>query len=129
MVCTKLARIGWGSVLGLLCCLCLSGRPDAQGEAPQSSRRGVPSLAAPGNTAPVPTKAPQPLSPNAKITLDQNSLSVDVQDQDLSVVVERIADLARIELRHPEGMPNRRVSIRFFVSAGRQWSEAHISCC
>jgi hypothetical protein len=61
----------------------------------------------------VPAQAPQPLSQNAKITLDQNGLSVDVQDQDLSAVVERIAELARIELRHPEGMPNRRVSIRF----------------
>jgi hypothetical protein len=40
-------------------------------------------------------------------------LSVDIQDQDLSTVVERIASLAQIELRHPEGMPNRRVSIRF----------------
>ena len=59
-------------------------------------------------------KAPQPLSQNAKITLDQKGLlSVDVQEQDLSAVVERIAELARIELRHPEGMPNRRVSIRF----------------
>jgi hypothetical protein len=38
---------------------------------------------------------------------------VDVQDQDLSAVVTRIAELARIELRHPEGIPNRRVSIRF----------------
>ena len=38
---------------------------------------------------------------------------MDVQDQDLTAVVERIAELARIELRHPEGMPNRRVSIRF----------------
>ena len=28
-------------------------------------------------------------------------------------VIERIASLARIELRHPEGIPNRRVSIRF----------------
>ena len=70
-------------------------------------------LAAPGSTATVPAQAPQPLSQNAKITLDQNGLSVDVQDQDLSAVVERIAELARIELRHPEGMPNRRVSIRF----------------
>jgi hypothetical protein len=61
----------------------------------------------------VPAQAPQPLSQNAKITLDPNGLSVDVQDQDLSAVVERIAELARIELRHPEGMPNRRVSIRF----------------
>jgi hypothetical protein len=38
---------------------------------------------------------------------------VDVQDQDLSAVVKRIAELARIELRHPEGIPHRRVSIRF----------------
>src|SRR5262249_61907012 len=89
------------------------GRADAQGGGQRSSRRGVPSPAAPGSTATVPAQAPQPLSQNAKITLDQNGLSVDVQDQDLSAVVERIAELARIELRHPEGMPNRRVSIRF----------------
>ena len=38
---------------------------------------------------------------------------MDVQEQDLAAVVERIADIGRIELRHPEGMPNRRVSIRF----------------
>lgn len=113
MVCTKWALIGWRSILGLLCCLCLSGYADAQGEASRSSRRGVSSLAAPGNTAPVPAQAPQPLSLNAKITLDQNGLSVDVQEQELSVVVGRIAELAHIELRHPEGMPNRRVSIRF----------------
>jgi hypothetical protein len=113
MVCSKQALICWGSVLGCLFCLCLSGHADAQGEAPRSSRRGVPSPAAPGSTATVPAQAPQPLSQNAKITLDQNGLSVDVQDQDFSAIVERIAELARIELRHPEGMPNRRVSIRF----------------
>ena|GEM_PF-1758829 len=113
MVCSKQALICWGSVLGFLLCLCLSGRADAQGEAPRSSRRGVPPPTAPVSTATVPAKAPQPLSPNAKITLNQNGLSVEVQDQDLSAVVERIAELARIELRHPEGMPNRRVSIRF----------------
>src|SRR5262245_44521798 len=113
MVCSKQALICWGSVLGFLFCLCLLGRADAQGEAPRPSRRGVPSPAAPGSTAAVSAKAPQPLSQNAKITLDQKGLSVDVQDQDLSAVVERIAELARIELRHPEGIPNRRVSIRF----------------
>jgi hypothetical protein len=114
MVGTKLALIGWGSVLGLLCCLLLSGGADAQSEASRAPRRGVPSPAAPGNTATAPAaKAPQPLSLDAKISLDQNGLSVDVQDQDFSVVVERIAELAHIELRHPEGMPNRRVSIRF----------------
>jgi hypothetical protein len=113
MVCSKQALIRWGSVLGFLVCLCLSERADAQGEAPRSLKRGVPSPAAPGSTATVPAQAPQPLSQNAKITLDQNGLSVEVQEQDLSAVVERIAELARIELRHPEGMPNRRVSIRF----------------
>src|SRR4029434_3301002 len=114
MVCSNQALICWGSVLGFLFGLCLLGRADAQGEAPRASRRGVPSPAAPGSTATVPAKAPQPLSQNAKITLDQKGLlSVDVLDQDLSAVVERIAELARIELRHPEGMPNRRVSIRF----------------
>jgi hypothetical protein len=113
MIFSRPALICWGSVLCLLLCLCLPGRAGTQGEAPRSSRRGVPSPAAPGSTATAPAKAPQPLSQNAKITLDQNGLSVDVQDQDLSSVVERVADLARIELRHPEGMPNRRVSIRF----------------
>src|SRR5499426_3198219 len=113
MVWSRPALLCGGSVLCLLLYLCLMGRADAQGEAPRASRRGVPSPAAPGSTATMPAKAPQPLSQNAKITLDQKGLSVDVQDQDLSVVVERIAELARIELRHPEGMPNRRVSIRF----------------
>jgi hypothetical protein len=105
--------ICWGSILCLLLCLCLPGRTGAQGEAPRSSRRGLPSPAAPGSVATAPAKTPQPLSQNAKISLDQNGLSVDVQDQDFSTVVERIASLAQIELRHPEGMPNRRVSIRF----------------
>jgi hypothetical protein len=113
MVCSKQALIYWGSALSVLVCLCLSGGADAQGEAPRALKRGVPSPAAPGSTATVPAQAPQPLSPNAKIALDQNGLSVDIQEQDLSAVVERIAELARIELRHPEGMPNRRVSIRF----------------
>ena len=113
MIFSRPALICWASVLCLLLCLCLPGRAGTQGEAPRSSRRGVPSPAAPGSTATAPAKAPQPLSQNAKISLDQNGLSVDVQDQDLSSVVERVAELARIELRHPEGMPNRRVSIRF----------------
>ncbi len=113
MIFSRPALICWASVLCLLLCLCLPERAGTQGEAPRSSRRGVPSPAAPGSTATAPAKAPQPLSQNAKISLDQNGLSVDVQDQDLSSVVERVAELARIELRHPEGMPNRRVSIRF----------------
>jgi hypothetical protein len=115
MMWSRPALLCWGSALCLLLYLCLSGRAGAQGEAPRASRRGVPAPAAPGSTstATAPAKAPQPLAQNAKITLDQNGLSVDVQDQDLSTVVERIAELAHIELRHPESIPNRRVSIRF----------------
>src|SRR5262250_3949201 len=113
MVWSKRSLLGWGGVLYLLLGLCLPGYTDAQSEVPRASRRGVPSPAASASPATAPAKAPQALSQNAKITLDQNGLSVEVQDQDLSAVVERIAELAHIELRHPEGMPNRRVSIRF----------------
>ena len=109
----QLQPICWGSVLCLLLCLCLPGGAGAQGEAPRPSRRGVPSPTAPGSAATAPAKTPQALSQNAQITLDENGLSVDVQEQDLSTVIERIASLAHIELRHPEGIPNRRVSIRF----------------
>jgi hypothetical protein len=56
---------------------------------------------------------PQPLSQDTKISLDQSGLSVAVQEQDLPSVIERIATLGQIEIRHPEGIPNRRVSIRF----------------
>src|SRR5262245_47763555 len=95
MVWSKRALICWGSVLCFFLCLYLPSRADAQREAPRSSRRGTPSPVAPGSTATAPAQAPQPLSQNAKITLDQNGLSVDVQDQDLSAVVQRIAELAR----------------------------------
>jgi hypothetical protein len=110
---SKLALIWSGSVLCLLLCLSLPGRAGAQGGVPRPSSRGVPSPAAPGTSATAPAQTPQPLSQNTTITLDQSGLSIDVQEQDLAAVVERIADIGRIELRHPEGMPNRRVSIRF----------------
>jgi len=100
-------------VSGVVCLLCCLSAPDpsvAQGEALRPGRRGVPAAAPPGNA---PGQAPQPLAASARISLDERGLSVDVQEQDLPAVVERIAALARIELRHPEGMPNRRVSIRF----------------
>lgn len=101
----------WGKALCLLLCCCLLGSAGAQEEVSRPARRGVPSPAAPGSVATAPVKAP--LAPNARISLDATGLSVDVQEQDLSAVIERIANLARIELRHPEGIPNRRVSIRF----------------
>lgn len=67
----------------------------------------------PGTPAAAPAKTPQPLSQTTKIALDASGLSVDAQDQDLVSVVERIAALGRIDLRHLEGLPQRRVSIRF----------------
>jgi hypothetical protein len=71
-------------------------------------------LAAPTAPAnPAPAQPPQPLSQDTKISLDQSGLSVDVQEQDLPSVIERIATLGQIDIRHPEGIPNRRVSIRF----------------
>jgi len=96
---SRSAPICWGSALYLLLCCGVPGGADAQGEAPRPSKRGVPSPAAPGSTATAPAKTPQPLSQDARITLDATGLSVDVQEQDLPVVIERIAALARIELR------------------------------
>jgi hypothetical protein len=110
---SKQAPICWGSVLCLLLYLSLPGRTGAQGETPRPSRRSAPSPATLGNAAAAPAKTPQALSPDTKITLDQSGLSVDIQDQDLAAIIERIANLGQIELRHLEGMPNRRVSIRF----------------
>ncbi|MGE3540727.1 MAG: hypothetical protein AB7N91_25220 [Candidatus Tectimicrobiota bacterium] len=103
----------------LIGCLCLSAVVEpalAQGEPPRPAparRAGTPGTPAapPGGTAAA--KAPQPLAASAKITFDQQRLSVDVQEQDLPSVVERIAALGQIEIRHPEGLPNRRVSVRF----------------
>jgi hypothetical protein len=100
-----------GSLLCLLVCLGLQGRVDAQGGPPRPSRRGVLSPTAPGN--PATEQPPQPLSQETKISLDQSGLSVDVQAQDLPAVVERIAALGQIDIRHPEGLPHRRVSIHF----------------
>ena len=109
----KQVLIYWGSVLCFLLYLSLPGRAGAQGETPRPSRRSAPSPATLGNAAAAPAKTPQALSSDTKVTLDQSGLSVDVQDQDLAAVIERIANLGQIELRHLEGMPNRRVSIRF----------------
>lgn len=97
----------WSCLLCLLLCLSVPSAAAAQ------ARRGGLAPPAPGNAVPAPERAPQPLSPNTRITLDQNGLSIDVQDQDLPAIVERIAALGHIAISHPEGIPNRRVTIRF----------------
>ena len=103
-----------GGLLCLLVLLSLQGRLEAQGGPLRPGGRGLPAPV-PGNVPgnPAPAQPPQPLSPDTKIVLDQSGLSVDIQEQDLPSVLERIATLAQIEIRHPEGIPNRRVSIRF----------------
>ncbi len=100
-----------GSLLCLLVLLGLQGRLEAQGGPLRPGGRGLPAPPAPGN--PATAQPPQPLSQDTKIIFDQSGLSVDVQEQDLPSVLERIAALGQIEIRHPEGIPNRRVSIRF----------------
>jgi hypothetical protein len=47
------------------------------------------------------------------VTLQENRLSVDVREQDLRAVLETIATQGGIEVRHVEGLPNTRVSVRF----------------
>jgi len=100
-----------GSLLCLLVCLGLQGRVTAQGGPPRPSRHSVLSPTAPSN--PATEQPPQPLSEDAKISLNQSGLSVNVQAQDLQAVVERIATLGQIDVRHPEGLPRRRVTIHF----------------
>ena len=100
-----------GSLLGLLVFLALQGGANAQGNPLRPARRGLPAPTTPGNPATAPV--PQPLSQDTQISLDHSGLSVDVQEQDLPSVIERIAGLGQIDIRHPEGIPNRRVSLRF----------------
>src|SRR5438874_13597706 len=86
-VCWYRQKLIWcGSLLCLLLFLSLQGGVEAQGGPSRAARRGVPSPAAPSNPATASAQPPQPLSQDAKITLDQSGLSVDVQEQDLPAV-------------------------------------------
>jgi hypothetical protein len=49
----------------------------------------------------------------AGITLQDGFLSVDVREQDLRAVIESIAMQGNIDIRHLEGVPSTRVSVRF----------------
>lgn len=57
--------------------------------------------------------APQPAPPNIKISGDAQALSVEAQEQELSAVLEKIASVTQIEIKHAESIPSRRVSVRF----------------
>jgi hypothetical protein len=47
------------------------------------------------------------------VALKDNRLSVEARDGDLRTVIERIATQGNIEVRHLDGLPNARVSVRF----------------
>ena len=61
-----------GSLLGLLVFLDLQGGAEAQGNPPRPSRSGLPSPTAPSN--PATAQAPQPLSQDTQMSLDQSGL-------------------------------------------------------
>ena len=107
----------WGTLLCVGLWLILVAPALAQGPAP-GRPRGAGALGGaivlPGGGLGTAASQPlQPLSASAKISLDERGLSVEVLEQDFSVVMERIAELARIEVKHLDNFPNRRVSIRF----------------
>ena len=63
-----------------------------------------------------PVSAVRPSTPTAQvagISLQDGRLSVDVREQDLRAVVESIASQGNIDIRHPESIPNTRISMRF----------------
>jgi hypothetical protein len=47
------------------------------------------------------------------VSLQDNRLSIDVREQDLRAVLATIATQGGIDVRHAEGLPNTRVSVRF----------------
>lgn len=70
----------------------------------------------PRPATPPPVSAVRPSMPTAQvtgITLQDGLLSVDVREQDLRAVIETIAMQASIDIRHPDGIPNMRISMRF----------------
>ncbi len=107
----------WGPLLCLGLWLILAAPALAQGPAPGRPRGAgvlggaiIPPGGGPGTAA---SQPPQPLSASTKISVDERGLSVEVLEQDFAVVMDRIAELARIEVKHLDNLPNRRVSIRF----------------
>ncbi|MEE8301304.1 MAG: hypothetical protein V3S24_02600, partial [Candidatus Tectomicrobia bacterium] len=80
-----------------------------------SSQRLAPSQQA----VPVPRQAsdadrpPDVATSRTGVTLRENVLSLDIRDQALRTVIERIATQGDIEVRHLQELPDKRISIRF----------------
>lgn len=108
--------IWWrGRLLGSL--LLVGSLSLAWGQAPrQPPRRGLPLGAdilkqAPGAQAQ--QDAPKPLASEAVVSLTQYRLTLDVEDQDIHAIIEKIASLGNIEVRNIDSIPHRHVSLRF----------------
>jgi hypothetical protein len=52
-------------------------------------------------------------APANGISLRNNRLGIDVQDTELQSILEDIASQGEIDLRHSEGLPSKRISVRF----------------
>jgi len=53
------------------------------------------------------------LAPADGISLRNNRLDIDVQDAELRSILEDLASQGDIDLRHSEGLPSKRISVRF----------------
>jgi hypothetical protein len=103
----------WSTVLCLLFLLYSAQSSLLWAQTQRSLRNLSPSQRSGGNptTSAVRTRT-QP-GQMAGITLQDGFLSVDVREQDLRAVIESIATQGNIDIRHLDGVPSTRISIRF----------------
>jgi hypothetical protein len=103
----------WVGGLVLLLVVYCSSSPVLGIETPRLSKRPPP----PQTPSPSPTtgivREPASTGPVSGVTLQENRLSVDIREQDLRAVIETVAAQGNIEVRHAEGLPNTRISVRF----------------
>lgn len=99
LVLLLVVQVGASSVLGA--------------ETPRLTRRPPPPQAPASGPATSAVREPAPTGPVSGVTLQDNLLSVDIQEQDLRAVLETIATQGGIEVRHAERLPKTRVSVRF----------------
>ena len=101
------------SLLVLLLCVLFESSSVLRAETPILPRCSPPPQAPALDPATRAAGEPAPTGPVAGVTLQDNRLSVDIQEQDLRAVLETIATQEGIEVRHAEGLPNTCVSVRF----------------
>lgn len=88
------------------------GGPTAMPPLPPRPVPTQPSIPA-SSPAAVPPRTPAPVETVEGITVENNILSVQLQDQDLQSVIRTIATKGQIEVKHLDGLLNKRVSMTF----------------